>query len=156
MIAASLLLALTAATGEVPDRTLHGHVFLFPTLQSSALVTTHFAMREGVARLEVPDFPLGRLGNRDLVSTGLRQSLEFGLGVTNWLGVWVRADGTITTGTRPITLLEDGADFLWTGEVGGAVRLFRFESTGTQLTARIAAARGKGNELSLVSLLENI
>ena len=40
------------ACDEARSRMLGGHTFLFPILQSSALITTHVGIREGLARYD--------------------------------------------------------------------------------------------------------
>lgn len=138
------------------SRELRGHVFLFPILQSSAFVTTHLGLREGIARYDVPDLPIGRLGTTDVLLTGLQQTLDLSLALTDWLGVDGFAQGTVVTGSNTRSLLANGAFANLGGRVGGIVRLLRNEGSGTQLSARAYVGYDKGSEITVLPLVSGI
>ncbi|MFP2912686.1 hypothetical protein ACLESD_48285 [Pyxidicoccus sp. 3LFB2] len=48
-------------------------------------MTTNVGLREGVARYDVPDLPVGRLGTTDVLLTGVHQTVDLGLAFTDWL-----------------------------------------------------------------------
>ena len=130
-------------------RRLKDHVFLFPILQPTAVVTTHVGIREGFAVREVPELPVGRLGTRDITLSGFQQSLDVGFRILPWIGVYGFARGVIITGTDADSLLVDGASFDFVMSGGGVLRLLREESTGTQLTLRFRVGYSQGREIPI-------
>ena len=139
------------ATGR--SRRLKGHVFLFPLLQDSAFVTTYAGIREGFAQYDVPDLPVGELGTRDITLSGVRQSLDLGLGLTQWLGLFAIGRAVVVTGTDRTSLLVDGASVEFHAYGGLVVRLLRNEGTGTQVSFRARAGYWSGREVSVQPLV---
>ncbi|MFP2924350.1 hypothetical protein ACLESO_03860 [Pyxidicoccus sp. 3LG] len=137
-------------------RKLGGHIFQFPILQQTAFVTTHVGIREGVARYDVPDLPLGRLGSRDILLTGVQQTADLGLSITPWLGLTGFARGTIITGTNTASLLADGASVELLGQAGAVVRIWRNEASGTQVSARALYGFSDGKEITILPLVTGI
>ncbi|WP_164021640.1 hypothetical protein [Pyxidicoccus trucidator] len=137
-------------------RKLGGHTFLFPILQQTAFVTTHVGIREGVARYDVPDLPVSTLGTRDILLTGFQQTADLGLTITPWLGLTGYARGTIITGANTASLLTDGASVNLVGQAGAVVRLWRNESSGTQVSLRALYGHSKGKEITVLSLIRSI
>ncbi|MCP3137531.1 hypothetical protein [Pyxidicoccus xibeiensis] len=137
-------------------RQLGGHTFQFPILQQSAFVTTHVGLREGVARYDVPDLPVGRLGTTDVLLTGVQQSVDLGLAFTDWLGVAGFARGTVITGANARSLLVDGATVELVGQAGAIVRVWRNEGSGTQLSLRGNFGYQDGSEVTVLPLVRGI
>jgi hypothetical protein len=137
-------------------RVLRGHTFLFPILQSPSFVSTHVGVRLGVARQDVPDLPIGRLGSTDVLLQGLQNTLDLGLGLTDWLGLQGFARATLVTGANPRSLLIDGASQDVAGKAGAIVRVWRNENSGTQLSARANVGYAKGYELTVLPLVSGI
>jgi hypothetical protein len=137
-------------------RQLHGHTFLFPILQSTAFVTTHLGLREGIARYDVPDLPIGTLGRTDVLLTGLQQTLDLGLGITDWLGLEGFARATIVTGANSRSLAINGGSVNLAGEAGAIVRVWRNENSGTQISARANFGYDKGSEITVLPLVSGI
>lgn len=142
--------------GEGSSRQLGGHTFLFPILQQSAFVASYVGIREGVAVYDVPELPIGRLGSRDVSLTGYQQTLDLGLRLTRWLGLWGQARGTLSTGLTVGSFVSDGANFRAAGDGGLVLRLLHIEASGTQLSLRAGAGYAEGRELSLLPLLTSI
>jgi hypothetical protein len=159
----ALLLALSAAPdgpGECIEggcsRQLGGATFLLPILQQQAFVSTYVGIREGVAVYRVPDVPIGILGTLDASLAGYQQTLDLGLRLTRWLGLWGQARGTVYTGLTVNSLLVGGGSSVASGEGGLVLRLLHLESSGTQLSLRAGGGYEQGSELTLLPLLSAI
>lgn len=151
------------AAAEAPDchpggasRQLRGHTFQFPILQSAAFVTTHVGIRQGFARQDVPDLPIGRLGTRDVLLTGIQETIDLGLGITPWLGLEGFGRATIVTGANANSLVLDGASVDVLGQAGAIVRLWRNENSGTQISLRGNFGYDRGHELTILPLVNGI
>ncbi|MBZ4422877.1 hypothetical protein [Myxococcus sp. RHSTA-1-4] len=137
-------------------RKLGGHTFLFPILQQTAFVTTHVGIREGVARYDIPDLPIGAQGTRDILLTGVQQTADLGLRITPWLGLTGFIRGTIVTGANTPSLLADGASVDLVGQAGAVVRLWRNESSGTQIAVRALYGYRNGKDITVLDLVNGI
>lgn len=146
----------TAVCGGGATRQLGGHTFLFPILQQTAFVTTHVGIREGLARYEVPDLPIGRFGRRDVTLAGFQQTLDVGLRITEWLGAWGFARGTAITGVGSQAVLANGLSIDLQGEAGAVVRVYRNEGSGTQISLRGRYSVDKGRDITVFPLAEAI
>jgi hypothetical protein len=134
------------------DRTLNGHTFLFPTLQSSAFVTTHFGIRQGLIVVSIPKIPLGA-DTLDLNASGLIETADLGVKIRPWLGVFGTLGGQVTMGTDVASLIVAGGSFVVNGELGALLRVFRNERTGTQGSLRIGGGLGTGRNVSVLGLV---
>ncbi|XXF77457.1 hypothetical protein P2318_31050 [Myxococcaceae bacterium GXIMD 01537] len=151
--------SLAAAVTECPDnhhRQLRGNTFLFPILQQSAFVTTHVGIREGLARYDVPDLPIGRLGRRDVLLTGFQSTLDLGLGITDWLGVEGFARGTAIAGSDTQSVIVSGVSINLAGEAGAVVRLWHNDEGGSQLSVRASLGYEKDHDISVLPFVNNI
>lgn len=155
----------TASTEEHPvceqcgggrSRQLGGHTFLFPMLQRNAFVASYVGSTGGVAWYDVPDLPIGLLGTQDVSLVGYQQTLDLGVRLTPWLGLWGEARGTLYTGLTVGSFVSDGANFRAGGVGGAVVRLLHLESSGTQLSLRAGGGYEGGTELALLPLLNAI
>ncbi|MCY1023645.1 hypothetical protein [Pyxidicoccus sp. MSG2] len=164
-----LLLLLSAAlpenasAAEAPEchtaadsRKLGGHTFQFPILQQSAFVTTNVGLREGLARYDVPDLPIGSVGATDVLLTGVQQTLDLSFSITDWLGVAGFARGTIITGANARSLLVDGASVELIGQAGAIVRVWRNERSGTQVSVRGNFGYQNGKEVTVLPLVTSV
>ncbi|WP_144370118.1 hypothetical protein [Myxococcus stipitatus] len=138
------------------SRRIKEHTFLFPMLQQSAFVTTYFGIREGVARYDVPDVPVGNLEPFDVHLTGLQQTLDLSLALTDWLALAGFGRATIITGTTPSGLLSSGATLDLVGQVGGVVRLLHSEHSGTQVSVRANVGYDRGRQVTLLPFVNAI
>lgn len=137
-------------------RQLGGHTFLFPILQQSAFVTTNVGLREGIARYDVPDLPIGRLGTSDVLITGVQQTLDLGIAFTDWLGVAGFARGTVVTGADTHSLLVNGATVELVGQAGAVVRVWRNDASKTQVSVRGNFGYQQGKEVDIFPFLSSI
>ncbi|PTL82576.1 hypothetical protein [Vitiosangium sp. GDMCC 1.1324] len=142
--------------GQGRSHQLGGHNFLFPMLQQSAFVSSYVGLRSGAAVYDVPDLPIGRLGTVDVSLTGYQQTLDLGVRLTRWLGLWGQARGTLYAGLTVGSFLSDGANFQAGGDGGLVVRLLHLDSSGTQLSLRGGGGYQQGRELSLFTLVTSI
>ncbi|MFY0571660.1 hypothetical protein ACN28E_48630 [Archangium lansingense] len=170
LTAIALLLSLSTAATEQTNaretpaceceqgrsRQLGGHTFLFPILQQSAFVSSYVGLHEGVVVYDVPDLPIGSLGLQDVSLTGFQQTLDLGLRITPWLGLWGQARGIAYTGMTVGSFVSDGASYRVGGDAGLVVRLLHFDSSGTQLSLRAGAGLQGGREFTLLPLLSSI
>ncbi|GEN12614.1 hypothetical protein SAMN05443572_103453 [Myxococcus fulvus] len=138
------------------SRQLAGHTYVFPILQQSAFVTSHVGIREGLALYDIPDVPVNDLQPLDVTLTGIQQTLDLSLSITDWLGVAGYGRATIITGTNADGLLSSGATVDLLGQVGGVVRLLRSERSGTQVSVRANFGYDKGREITLLPLINAI
>ncbi|WP_338866194.1 hypothetical protein [Myxococcus stipitatus] len=138
------------------SRRLKEHTFLFPMLQQSAFVATYFGIREGIARYNIPDVPVADLQPFDVKLTGLQQTLDLSVKLTDWLGVMGFGRATLITGTTPSGLLSSGATLDLMGQIGGIVRLLHSENSGTQLSVRANVGYDRGRQVTLLPFVNAI
>lgn len=138
------------------SRRLKEHTFLFPMLQQSAFITTYFGIREGVARYNVPDVPVSDLRPFDVKLTGLQQTLDLSLKLTDWLAIAGFGRASIITGTTPSGLLSSGATLDLVGQIGGVARLIHSENSGTQLSVRANFGYDRGRQITLLPFVNAI
>lgn len=156
----------TAAAQEHPEceqcsgggrsRRLGGHDFLFPLFQQSAFVSSYVGLRSGVVSYDVPDLPIGSLGLQDVSLVGYQQTLDLGMRLTRWLGLWGEARGILYSGLTVGSYISDGASFQAAGDGGVVVRVLHLESSGTQLSLRAGGGYQGGRDLTLLPLLNAI
>jgi hypothetical protein len=151
--------ALSPARAHAEDgdsRVLADHVFLYPTLVPSALLTSYVGIRETFAVMHIPNLGAGSLGERDVSLTGLQQTLDLGFQFSDLIGISGFARGTALAGTNRQSIIIDGASVNYevAGNVG--VRLYRNASTGTQLTARAEIGYKNTQEIAFLQLLEDV
>jgi hypothetical protein len=141
---------------DAESRRLHEHVFLVPMLQNSAFVTTHVGIREGFALLDIPDFPVATLGTRDLQLSGVQQSLDLGVALTDWIGLFAAGRAVVVAGVDRPSLIADGATLEF-GAGGGAIaRVFKSDSTGTQVSLRAQFAYADRHEITLQPFVQAV
>lgn len=138
------------------SRQLRGHTFLFPILQKSSFVTTHVGIREGIARYDVPDLPIGRLGTSDVLLEGLQQTIDLGFGITDWLGLDGFAQGVVIVGGNGRSLVINGGETNLNGEVGPVIRLWHSDTSGTQISVRANFSYTKTHEITVFPFVSAI
>ena len=121
---------------EGADRTLKNHVFLFPAYASTSIVATYLGLRVRFGTQDISNVATA-IGAQSISTLSLSEGLDFGLGITDWLGVFVTAGffrSLIGTNLRALTYAGATSD---AGGSGGVIaRLFRSERTGSQLSLR--------------------
>jgi hypothetical protein len=146
-----------AAPDEWGSRTLKGHTF--PAMVSpnalGAFVTTDFGVRQGFAITSLTLAPSGG-APVTLNLAGLDQKFNLGVKITDWLGVFADGEGQVLLGTNVKSIAIGPNDFSFTGEGGAVLRLFRIESSGTQLALRASGGGGPGIGANVNGLLANL
>jgi hypothetical protein len=141
---------------DAGSRRVKEHVFLVPMLQDSAFVTTHVGIREGFALFDVPDFPVSVLGTRDVQLSGIQQSLDLGVKLTDWIGLFVIGRAIIVAGVDRPSLIVDGATLEF-GASGGVVgRVFKSDRAGTQVSLRAQVAYANRHEVTLQPFVQAV
>ena len=138
------------------DRTLAGHTFIDPQIAPSGLVTTHVGIRQGVLFRRVPDYPLGPFGSLTLMQVGADEFLDFGLKLSDHVGLYGNLHLTIHAGMNAESILLLPTYSTFAGESGAVIRLARFEETGTQLSLRLGGELSRGYVLQLSALLSEV
>lgn len=144
-----------AVLADGRTRTLRRHVFIFPSLFDSSMIATYFGVRARVSLTSVPGVPTD-FGRFDVATTTVAESLDFGVRITDWLGLYGNAGGRALTGTNVKSLIYVGATYNYFGALGAQLRLLRSERTGTQLTVRAGALLGKGQVASVFPLFASL
>jgi hypothetical protein len=134
--------------GTNPNRTLGGHQFIFPQFVDPAFVATYFGLRIRLTSFSAPGLPTP-LGLVDLDGVGLSESLDFGIKLFDFLGIYGAAGARSLISTNLRSLVYQGATYDLVGNIGAVVRLLRSESTGTQLSARAHFLQSSGQVSSL-------
>jgi hypothetical protein len=142
-----------AETTVKDDRELARHRYLFPILApETAFVTTHFGIRQGFVYGAIPALPLGT-EKLDVTRSGLLETADLGVKITDWIGVFGSLSGTVLVGTNVGSLLLTGASFNASGEGGVVVRVARIERSGTQIAVRARGGGGPGREANVLGLV---
>jgi hypothetical protein len=122
-------------------------------LQTTGLLTTHFGVREGLVYSHIPAFPLGGT-ILDLNLSGLEQDLDVQARLAPWLAVFITAAGFVVTGVDVGSLILGGGQFSAGGDAGALFRLWRNESSGTQIAMRLFGGILSGRDVSVASLIQ--
>jgi len=156
-ILALSLLALTArgAAAQEESRALATHRYIPPLLQQPAFITTHFGVREGVTSLIVPDAPL-ELGTDELRALGFTQAIDLGVKITDYVGLYGTASGSVTSGIDAGSAFEVGADLEGAFELGAVLRLARFEPIGTEISLRFSGGMQLANGFDVAQFIEAV
>jgi hypothetical protein len=135
------------------SRTLAMHRYLPPLLAESAFITSHFGTRQGITSLRVPGV-VTRGRRRDLSATGFAQAFDVGLKLYEVIGLYATAQGTVESGLDAGSAFELGAHLEAGFQLGGVVRLFRFEQFGSELSVRFAGGLATDNDLQVKPIVE--
>jgi hypothetical protein len=141
---------------KTSDRVLLDHVFLTPTLVPSAFITTHFYLRQGLMYLEIPQFPFTAERTRDVQALNLTERLEAGVRLFEVFEIFVFGSAEILTGTNVESAIAAGSSFAYEAGGGGAVRLLRSRTGGTQLSVRAQGSAGTGSFIDVLGLLDAV
>lgn len=135
------------------DRKVDDHVFIFPAYVSSAIVATYVGLRLRLGSADVGSLPTPA-GPLDLHAVSVANGFDFGLGITDWLGVFV--EGTLRTivSTNLPGLVYEGATYDIGGQGGAILRLFRSERTGSQLSLRAGGGYSRGQVAFLLPIFQ--
>lgn len=137
-------------------RTLRGHTFLEPATQDTAFLTSHVGVRQGLAYIQVPSFPILADTRKDLHVFQLDERVDFAVRILPWLGVFFEGDGAISTGLDTDSIVFGNSAYSVGGRGGAVLRLYRSRETGSQITMRGYIGGTYGNALTVPSLLEGV
>jgi hypothetical protein len=129
-----------------------GHTFIVPAFQESAFVLTTIGLRQGFAWKTIPNLPVGNAGTVNVSTSGIAQTLDGGVHLTDWLGLTGGVGAYALTGSSAKSLVSFGGEYLYGAQLGLAGRIARFEKTHTFLGAHVGAAVATGRLLSIRSL----
>ena len=135
------------------DRRIDDHVFLFPAYVSSAIVATYAGVRLRIGTNDVDGVP-SPAGPLDLRAVTFANGVDFGLGITDWLGVFVSGSFRTLVSTNLPGLVYQGATFDIGGQGGAILRLFHSERTGTQLSLRAGGGYSRGQFAVLLPVFQ--
>lgn len=142
--------------GENRDRVLRQHVFVDAMLTPSPFITSHLVLQQAVAYASVPDFPITPTRNVDADALEIMERIELGLSFIDMIEVIGFVGGNVLTGTNVRSVVLTGSSFSYEAGLGGALRLLRSESAGSQLSLRAQGSSGSGNLLDLFDLLRSV
>jgi hypothetical protein len=134
------------------DRTLKGHTFLFPAFFDSAFIATYFGVYTNLRFVRVPDIAT-RFGTFDLHLTGASEGINFGVKLSNVVGLRFTGSVRAIVGTNLPSIVYEGATYDLGAGVEVPVRLLRSESSGSQLTLVPFGSFGSGQVTTLFPLL---
>lgn len=117
------------------DRSVGGHQFIFPAFVQSPFIATYLGLRIRLAQFRVPNLPT-TLGPLSLTAVTFYESFDGGLKLTDWLGVFINAEGRSLLSTNLKSLIYQGATFDYGGSAGLLLRLLRSDRTGTLVSLR--------------------
>lgn len=126
------------------------HAFPRGSFVPSAVVTSHVGMRAGVAYHRVPGYAqLPSLVSSsspqqvDLRTINVAETLDFGLRVHDHVAIFGEAYGRARIGANTATLLGDGADYTYGGDLGLLIKLFRVRGFQLSLSGQLGAYTGQ-------------
>jgi hypothetical protein len=135
------------------QRRLGGHLFMYPASIDNAFVQTTFGTRTSVRYERANDVPIGSF-SIDVNALGVQESAALSIAFADTWSVGVTALGQFLTGVSGESLATQGAIYDYGAALNGAFRIFRIESSGTQLNVRaeLFGLQG-GARLSILPLL---
>ena len=137
-------------------RTLRGHTYIEPATQDTAFLTSYVGVRQGLAYIEVPSFPVLADTRKDLHVFELNERIDFAIRILPWLGVFMEGDGSIATGLDTDSIVFGNSAYSVGARGGPVVRLYRSRETGSQVTLRGYIGGAYGNALTVPSFLEGV
>jgi hypothetical protein len=136
-----------AASRRIGDTT-----FMLPALADSAFILTEIGLRQDVSYELIPKFPVGSSVRYDLSWASLDERLDVAVRLRDWLGLYIEGIAAGTVGVDLPSLIFSGGGYAFSGKGGAIVRLFRSESTRTQLSVRGYGGAGTDRSLDLLGL----
>jgi len=143
-----------ASDEDFGNRTLTGHTFLYPAYFDSAFVATYIGVRAELRFLHVPDVAT-QFGSFKLNLTGASESFDFGLKLTDIVGLRVTGAVRAIVGTNIPSVVYEGATYDLGAGLQVPIRLFRLESSGSQLALVPYFSFSSGQATTIFPLLRN-
>ena len=136
-----------AASRRIGDTT-----FLLPALADSAFIVTELGLRQDVGYERIPQYPVGTSARYDLSWASLDERLDVAVRLRDWLGLYIQGVAAGTVGVDLPSLIFSGGGYTFSGKGGVVARLFRSDSSRTQLSVRAYGAAGTDRSLDLLGL----
>jgi hypothetical protein len=126
---------------------------MYPATFDSAIVETTFGTRTSARYQRIDDLPIGPF-KLSVNALGVQETAELGIAFGEKWGIGVAVVGESLVGVSAESLATQGALYSYGASIAGAFRLFRIDSSGTQLTVRAEGfGLQGGGRLSLLPLL---
>jgi hypothetical protein len=154
VILASVLLTGTCRADDdhAASRRIGDTTFLLPALADSAFIVTELGLRQDVSYERIPQYPVGASARYDLSWASLDERLDVAVRLRDWLGLYIQGVAAGTVGVDLPSLIFSGGGYTFSGKGGGVARLFRSDSSRTQLSVRAYGAAGTDRSLDLLGL----
>jgi hypothetical protein len=136
------------------DRTLRGNTFLFAPHFDSAFIATYIGVR-AEARFATVSNVVTSFGTFDLNVTGAAETLDFGFKLCDVVGLRLSGVGAAIVGSNIPAIAYNGATYSFGGGVRVPVRIFRIESSGSQLAVVPYFGYASGKVAALLPLFQN-
>ena len=136
------------------DRTLRGNTFLFPPHFDSAFIATYIGGRAEVRIVRVSDVST-QFGVFDLDVAGAGETIDLGIKLGDVVGLRLSGAGAAIVGSNIPAVAYNGATYSFGGGVRVPVRLFRIESSGSQLALVPYFGYAAGKVAALLPLFQN-
>jgi hypothetical protein len=114
---------------------------VLPLAQDSAFITTHFGLRQAFGIARTQDATVGT-GKFSLAITSIQEALDFGVGISDWVGFYAHGVASVVVGTDAPSIYVRGVNASFGGEGGMAFGVYR--SDRFRLTARVGAGGSAG------------
>jgi hypothetical protein len=144
----------TTSEGDFGNRTLKGNTFLYPAYFSTAFITTDFLNSSELHLVQVPDVNIP-FGSFKLHLVGAVEKFELGIKLSDLVGLRFSGGARAIIGTNKPGFIYNGASYDVGAGLRVPIRLFRSESSGTQLTLQPYGAFSSGQVTTLFALLQN-
>jgi hypothetical protein len=138
------------------QREINGHRFLMPAFVENALVTSFIGMRTIGETENTPDLPLDFLGDIDVHQIHIAALLDLQVRIVKRIGLQLTLGAFGSTATTSRSLLARGGDYRGTIDGGVLFEIFRLRGPGTQLSARGSFGTDRGENLTLLPLIDSL
>jgi hypothetical protein len=146
--------AARAQEDHAASRTIGETTFMLPAMADSAFVLTEVGFRQDVSYESIPSFPVEPVGLYDLSWVQFEERLDLAVRLTPWLGLYAQGTGSGALGPDTASLVFEGGGLDFGGKLGAAVRVFRSDRTGSQVTLRAYGGGDAGRTLDLLGFAE--
>jgi hypothetical protein len=144
----ALAMAQAGPNEDTAGRTLKGNTLLYPSSFPSAFVVGTAAARAYARFVNVPN-TAGPTRPQSLDLVGAANIFDFAVQLDDRWALFLVAGGTGLAGDNIPALVYEPGTFLLGGMLGGAFRLARWESSGTQLALRASGGYSYGKIIRL-------
>lgn len=136
------------------EQILGGHLFIFPSLQKSAFMTTNIAFTQALELLNVPNVPVRPGRTYDVNAFGVDESIDLGVRFLKRFEVSLGGAAEAYAGSGIKSALAGGAAYRFKGELGLGMRLLR--SSHTQLAFRLGGELGSAKRVDFIPVITSL